>query len=215
MKIDLHTLGAPLWRAISDVPGWPDAPKSVRFRRMVPVLLPCLAVAALMSWSVAVHEPYVAEVRASNQDLLALENELTDLRMRYSEQQANDLTSQTLDASRLLLASPEDAAPLLRALRTDFESLGWNAVFQTFDVATEGLDPAAQIMFAPARAKLSPTAGNGAPFSQLLRVLDLFSSQGKRIDLTRLGIQADELGRTTVDVNLRLACRATHEKAAQ
>jgi hypothetical protein len=56
--------------------------------------------------------------------------------------------------------------------------------------------------------------GNPAPFSTLLGVFNQISLGNKRIDLTRLGVRADEPGKLEVELNLRIACRAPHEKTS-
>jgi len=88
---------------------------------------------------------------------------------------------------------------------------GFRAYF-TFSISSGS--NADGFVFASARARLVPVKGNPAAFASLLGVFDQISAANKRIDLTRLGVRADEPGKLEVELNLRIACRVPREKAS-
>jgi len=215
LKTKLITFWLACWHFLTEVPGWPDAPKWMRWRRALPLLLPCVAIFGLMIWNAALREPQIRAARAARQPLFALEEEIASLRLNCSEDQATELTAKSAKVSDMLLGGPAELAPLLQTFKKEALSRNWDANFQAGDASAETPAPDAQVVFLPVRAKLSSAAGNAGSFSALLALLERYSSTGKRIDLTRLAIRADEQGRYAVELNLRLACRRPHEKTAQ
>ena len=215
MKNKLINLGLVCWHFLTDVPGWPDAPKWMRWRRALPILIPCSAILVLVFWSVAVRDPQIRAARAAHQPLFALEEEIAALRLKCSEQQATELATKSAAVADLLLREPAELGPWLHTLKQEAVNRKWEANFQAGDASAETPDAADQVIFLPVRGRLASTADNPASFSALLALLDRYSSTGKRIDLTRLAIRADEQGRYAVELNLRLACRRPHEKTAQ
>lgn len=214
MKNSLIRFFTTIWLVLSEVPGWPDAPFTVRLRRVAPIILAVVAMATLVTWKKGWREPEVQSVRAAHAPLVALEEEVASLRLACSDQQAVELTEHAKVAGTTLLESTEDVAVFLRQLRDQIRAQGWDAVFQAYDSSISNAGTTEGIEFASARARLVPVSGNPAPFSSLLGVFDQISAANKRIDLTRLGIRADEPGKLEVELNLRVACRLPHEKAS-
>lgn len=115
------------------------------------------------------------------------------------------------------LLSPHqlELAPLLRSLKKEAADRGWEATFYPGELSTEVAGPGSKIAYQPVRGKLTPAAGHAEAYASLLALLERFSTAGKRIDLMRLAIRADENRWQSVEVNLRLACSPAHEKTAQ
>jgi len=216
LKISPPKFVSALWLLLSEVPGWPDAPPAMRFRRALPVIAPLAAMLLLGGWTWAVRNPRIHTERAAHQPLLALEDEIAGLRVDCSDQQAADLATRSAQTARLLLDAKTELKPLLHSLKEEAAKRQWNGSFLVGEAP--GNTPASDdaVIFLPARGKLTPAAGlNAGAFPSLLAVIEQFSSLEKRIDLTRLAIRADEQGRYAVELNLRLACQRTHEKTAQ
>ncbi len=204
-----------LWLLLTEVPGWSDAPLSVRLRRTVPIVIPCAGIAILLVWSLAWHNPRVQKLRAAHAPLLALEAELESLQLASSEQQTVELTAQAELLSHQLLQTPQELAPFLRTLKKEAADRGWNASFQPGELLIESMEPGVDIAYQPVRVKLVPAVSHAEAYASLLTLLERFSTAGKRIDLMRLAIRADENRWQSVEANLRLACRVTHEKSPQ
>ena len=215
MKTKLITFWLICWNLLTEVPGWPDAPQWMRWRRALPIVAPCAAILGLVIWNAAFRDPHIRAERAAHQPLFALEEVIAALRLNCSEQQATELATKSAKVGDLLLGSPAELGPLLQTFKREATKRNWEANFQAGDASAETPDAAAQVIFLPVRGKLASSAGNPGSFPALLALLDGYSSTGKRIDLTRLAIRADEQGRYAVELNLRLACRRIHEKTAQ
>lgn len=205
MKTELKRCIQTAWQIVTEVPGWPDAPSRVRLQRAAPVLLPALLLAGLIGWTLLALTPDAVATRGQLQPLLSLEQEISTLQLACSEQEVQEIAERAAVASRLLLANADELAPLLKSLKKTANDFGWNATL----VATDGTvdEPASdsQVTFLPVRGKLVPTAGNTDPFSSLLALFERFSSVGKRIDLMRLVVRADDHRWQSVEINLRLA----------
>ena len=80
MKTKFITFGLACWHFLTEVPGWPDAPKWMRWRRALPLLVPCVAILLLLLWNVALRDPQIRAERAAHQPLFSLEEEIADLR---------------------------------------------------------------------------------------------------------------------------------------
>jgi hypothetical protein len=215
MKTDLRRVFSGLGQVLTEVPGWPDAPRWMRVRRLLPVLLPCLGALGLFCWDAAFREPVRAAERAAHAHLFALESDMADLRLRWSEQQAGDLATRAEEARGLLLDGPAVAPPWLRAFGESLGAQGWEVSFQIYDAQTRESGAPAGPGFVPALVRLKPAAARPEPLRPILQLLEQFSSSGKRIDLTRLVIRADEPGRPSLEINLRVAFRSPDEKTAQ
>ncbi len=198
-----------------EVPGWPDAPRNLRVRRALPILVPCVAILLLLGWNHGVRDPHIASVRASHADLHALESDIAALRLSYSEAQASDLTRHATRAAALLVEEPRKSSPTLQNLHATSVERGWEGNYVTGDASGEPENPDAVVRYLPVRAKLTPAAPGPAAFPSLLALLEQFSTGEKRIDLTRLAVRADEQGRYTAEVNLRLACSLSHAQVSQ
>jgi hypothetical protein len=197
----LRTYGS----ALTEVPGWPDAPVSARVRRAMPVMIPCLGMLLILIWTLAIHAPRVRAQHAALQPLLILESSISKLRLAFSEQQAAEIAERAAGASQLLLESPAEVPTFLRSLKKEAADRGWDA---NFFVADSTEDPPAQdavIGYLPVRAKLTPNPGKTDPFPSLLALLERLSTSGKRIDLVRLAVRADEHRWHLVEINFRLA----------
>jgi hypothetical protein len=200
------------WLMLTEVPGWPDAPAWARFRRALPVLLPVVGMALLTVWHVAIHAPRVRTETARSLPLIALEDEIAMLQIACSEQQVTELAERASAASRLLLDSPADVGSFLRGLKKEAADRGFDASLVSSDISGEPVPEGAVVAYIPVRGKLTPVAGNAEPFTQLLSLLDRFNSSGKRIDLMRVAVRADEHKWQAVEVNFRLVCPIAHEK---
>jgi hypothetical protein len=201
-----------LWLMLTDVPGWPDAPLWARLRRASPVLLPCLGMLALAVWHFGIHAPRVRAELQAVQPLLALEAEIASLQLAGSEQQVADLAERAEIASRLLFDSNEDVAPFLRSLKKEAADRGFDATFIRSEDPGEPPPAEAVIAFVPVRGRLTPLAANTDPFGTLLALLERLNTTGKRIDLMRLSIRADEQKWQAIEMNFRLVAPVVHEK---
>ena len=214
MKTRFFDVFVKIWLVLSEVPGWPDAPLTVRLRRVAPILVALTGVLVLVGWKHGWQGPAERAIRASHAPLVALDDEINSLRLVCSDQQAMDVAAQAEAATAVLLDSPDDVPALLREVREKLRAQGWDAVFQAFDTVTDLPATNGEVQFVAARAELVPLAGNPAPFQTLLGVFDQISAANERIDLTRLGVRADEPGKLRVEMNFRIACRVPHEKAS-
>ena len=215
MKIKIVNFGRDCWQTLTEVPGWPDAPRAVRVRRVLPLVIPCVAMLLLLGWNRGVRDPQRAKEEAAYQALLAQEKEVDMLRLTCSEKQAADLALHADQVARLVLNDPHEIGAVLQGLKREAAERHWEGIFQAADLSTGAPSPATQLTFLPARAKLTSTTGNSEAFSSLLALFERFSAAEKRIDLTRMEIRADEQGRYTVELNLRLIGRSPHEKITQ
>lgn len=215
MKTKLINFGLACWHLLTEVPGWPDAPKWMRWRRALPIVLPCVSILGLVIWNAALRAPKIQAERAAHQPLFSLEEEIAALRLNCSEQQAAELAAKSAAVADLLLRTPAELGPLLQLFKKEAAERNWEGNFQAGDASAETPEADAQVIFLPVRGRLASPAGSTGSFPALLALLERYSSTGKRIDLTRLAIRADEQGRYAVELNLRLACRRPHEKTAQ
>lgn len=215
MKTKLLNLGRNGWHMLTDVPGWPDAPRRVRIRRTLPLVIPCLAILLLLGWNTLVRDPRIERERFSRRALLAQHHEIESLKLSCSEQQAAELSVQAEKTAKLVLNDAKELGPVLQDLKKEAADRHWDGNFIASDPTGAEVSPATQLVFLPARAKLSSAAGNTDAFLALLALFERFSTSEKRIDLTRMGIRADEQGRYTVELNLRLVARSPHEKTPQ
>lgn len=218
MKTEVSRPLATFWQALSEVPGWPDAPMGVRLRRLWPLVLPLMGCAALVAWTVFVREPVRREVRAAHAELVALEDETEQLRQALSDQTATDVTAQAASARSLLLETPSALQERLQAFAVKARTAGWEATFQTYGLAEDEsvAGEGAPFVFAPARVHLEPRPDNSDRFSSLVATLQALAAVPGRIEITRMTVRADQPGVPVVDVNLRAACRPpAHEKIAE
>ncbi|HEY4246102.1 MAG TPA: hypothetical protein VGM64_04545 [Lacunisphaera sp.] len=215
MKTKLIELGHDCWQMLTEVPGWPDAPKKIRVRRAIPILLPCVLIALLMGWNSVIRDPAIRTERASQRALLDQEKELDALRLGVSDQQAAELSERAAQAGKQILKGATDLPPILDNFKKMANERHWEGNFQASDLSTEARQSAGPLNSYAVRAKLTAVPGDPDAFSALIALLDEFSSSEKRIDLTRLSIRADEQGRYTAELNLRLVGRNLDEKTAQ
>ena len=203
------------WLMLTEVPGWPDAPWWPRLRRALPVVIPCAGMLLMAVWHFAFHAPRVRVETAEVLPLLALEDEVSMLQIASSDQQVAELAERAAAATRLLLASREEAGAFLRGLKKEASDRGFESTFVSSDVSSEPIGEATLVSYVPVRGKLTPVPANTDPFGSLLALLDRFASLGKRIDLMRMAIRADEQKWQTIEVNFRLVCPVVNEKTPQ
>lgn len=215
MKDKLKAVLRTPWLLLTEVPGWVDAPFSARLGRAFPIVFPAAATGLLLLWSFAWQAPQIRATRETLAPLSSLAQEITTLQLVFSEQQTVELAERASVASRLLLSRPADLAPFLSSLNKEAVSRGWESQLQAGDLSGEAAVAGGAIAYLPVRGKLTPGNGNAETFASLLAVLERFSTAGKRIDLMRLSIRADENRWQSVEVNLRLACPVAHEKTPQ
>jgi len=204
-----------VWTILTEVPGWPDAPRKLRIKRLIPIALPAAVMLLLVLWSLAWRAPRIRAERVAHQPVMALEEEVTNLRLTYSEQQASEIAAHADEASHILLSDPNQLPATLEKLKEAARTFGWEATLNATAAPTPPAPTEAQIYFLPSRGKLVPIAGNAQPFSSLLACLEKLPSSDQWIDLIRLTLRADEQGRHTVEIYLRSACRVPNEKAPQ
>jgi hypothetical protein len=200
------------WLLLTEVPGWPDAPVWARMKRATPVLLPCAGMLCLAVWYFAIHAPRVRAEMEAALPLVALEDEIAMLQLATSEQQVAELSERAGTASRLLLESPAEAGAFLKGLKKEAADRGFEATFTSTDGSNDAVPEGSVVTYIPVRGKLTPGPGNTEPFINLLALLERFASSGKRIDLMRLAVRADEQKWQTIELNFRLVCPVVHEK---
>ncbi len=217
MKSELARRFRAAWHALTEIPGWPDAPRSARLRRFLPILLPCLGLLALAGWWFLAEAPARRGLRLAHEPLLELEREVSGLRIRLSDQEAAEGAGRAREAADRLLADPGEAPRRLGEIRERFAALGWDATFQTFEAEPGNEPEAGPAAFGSLTVlgRLAPTAGGDAAFRGLIAATEHVFAAGKRIDLTRLAIRADDQGRQSVEMNLRIAHRLPDEEAPQ
>ena len=202
------------WLVLTEVPGWPDAPAWPRFRRTLPVLLPCAAMIALLVWNFWIHGPRVRTEGQALAPLVALESEIISLRMS-SDQELAALDEQAAQARRTLIDGENEPSAFLRTLKKEAADRGWEVSFHVGESVEEPAAEGAPVAYVPVRARLKPVAGNPDTYGSLQALLERFSSSTKRIDLMRLAIRADEKRWQSVELNLRLARPVNHAQAPQ
>jgi hypothetical protein len=215
LKNNIKTFLLLLWSITTEVPGWPDAPMKLRVRRLIPIVAPLVAMLLVFLWTVAWRNPHIRAAREQHRPVIALESEVTSLRLLYSEQQTAEISNQSKEASRALLENPDELPALVDKLKTAARSFEWDANLTPSAAPTPPSPTEAQIYFLPVRGKLSSLNSNSEPFASLLAYLEKLPSADKWIDLTRMSLRADDQGRLNVEVLLRAACQVPHEKTAQ
>lgn len=205
MKNKLRNLALDCWHILTEVPGWPDAPRQLRLRRLLPAVVPVAAMLLLFLWNRTWNMPRIQNERTTFQPLLALEQEVADLQLAGSDAKAAEAATRASEAGNMLLSQPKQFVPTLDELTRTARAKGWDATFQALPPAPP--QPDALLQYVTARGKLAPTPGNAQSFSTLLVLLEQFSSPNRSIDLTRLTVRADEQGRLTAEVFLRAGCR--------
>lgn len=215
MKTELPRPLLKVWHMFTEVPGWPDAPARVRVWRLFPLALPCFMVAGLLCWRWFVHETEVARTRAYFGDVIALQDELSALRLACSEQEAADLALAAAQARTLLAGGPDAAVARLEALRAASATLGWDLRFQTFDV--DGGDGSVNdgVRFLPAVGKLDPAIPAPDALANLVRITELVFRDPIRMDLVRLQIRATDTGPGSVEMGLRIGTSVAHEEGTE
>jgi hypothetical protein len=200
------------WRILTEVPGWPDAPRKLRIRRLVPVVAPLAAMALLFLWNLTWNFPHIQAAKADQQPLLVLQQEVADLKLASSELHATDVAARAAQVGRALLPEPDQLASVFDTLKENARIRNWDATFHSIPDSGTPPPTVPQVSFALARGKLAPASGNTEPFPSLLAFLDQLSASGPWIDLTRLTLHAGEKGRLTAEIYFRAGCRVTHEK---
>lgn len=214
MKNNLKFLEG-FWRILTEVPGWPDAPRKLRIRRLIPIAVPLVAMALLTLWNLAWNQPRIQAERTAHQPLLALEQEVADLQLAVTDSRATEVATRAIETGRILLQEPKQLFPILETLKNNARANAWVATFHQITGSPTAPPIEAQMCFIPVRGKLAPAAGNTLPFPSLLAYLEQLSTAAKWIDLTRLTLRADEQGRLSAEVNLRVASRVSHEKTSE
>ena len=214
MKNKVVNLGRNFWQMLTEVPGWPDAPKKIRIRRSLPIVIPCALMLLIVLWNKGVRDPYILGERAANQALIDEQKEVESLSLAVSEEQAGELSARMALAEKQTIADSKALAPLLDRMKRQAADKLWTGNFQPSNLSAtdEAPAPDSLVFFLPARAKITASEGNKEAFVSLLALLDQFSSAEKRIDLTQLGIRADEQGRYTADLSFRFVGRTPHAK---
>ena len=199
---------------LTEVPGWPDAPRKVRVRRSLPIVIPFALILLILLWNKGVRDPYIAAERASHQALLDQQREIEGLSLTISEEKAGELAIRTARAEKQVVGGAKDLVPVLDNMKRQAAEKGWEGNFQPSNLSSTDDVPAtdALVVYLPARAKITAAESNKDAFVSLLGLLDQFSMAEKRIDLTQLGIRADEQGRYTAELGFRFVGRTPHAK---
>ncbi|HEU5078637.1 MAG TPA: hypothetical protein VFT72_05460 [Opitutaceae bacterium] len=212
MKTKLHSYLHVCWYVLTEVPGWPDAPRRARFLRAMPIVLPLVLIALAIGWRIFVYSPDRYKIDEALRPLLKLERQVSDLEIVNSDQQVAQLNEQAVAASRLLIESPEAVPPMLKELKSRARNAGWDATFQRPEAGETPTDSEAAVSFITVRGRLRPLAVNADPFASLVTLLEQVSLGEKRIDLTRVAIRADDTRWQAVELSLRFAYPAAHAK---
>lgn len=199
------------WLLLTEVPGWPDAPWWPRLRRTLPIVIPCMALCGIATWTYGIRGPRFQTEVAEVQPLVSLEAEITAQQLT-SEREVAELGERVAATTRTLLAGPQELSPFLKGLKKEAKDRGWDATFVASDVSLDTPAEGAAVTYLPVRGKLAVSPGNTEQFSSLLALLERFSVLGKRIDLMRVAIRADDQKWHAVELNLRLASPVIHEK---
>lgn len=207
MKNKLRHFALDCWHILTEVPGWPDAPRALRLRRLLPVVVPVAAMLLLILWAYVWYQPRIHAERTTYQPLLALEQEVATLQLASTDTHAGEVAARAVEVSQLLLPDSKQLLPVLNEFAQIARANNWDAVFHPLPVPTAPPAPGAILFFATARGKLVPAAANAQPFASLLVLLEQFSPPNRSIDLTRLSIRADEQGKQTAEVFLRAGCQ--------
>jgi hypothetical protein len=215
LKTKLRKLLPTVWKSLTDVPGWPDAPVSLRLRRSLPFVLPLLATGLLLTWYFGYALPRRRELHATHAPLLQLEREVASLHQAFSEQQVAEIAVREADLVRILPADAKAVREILRTIEQEAQRLGWEVAFSAPTVSDNGGRKEQGVGEVPVRLRLKPAAANVEPFATLLNVMDQLSAQTRRIGLMRLAISADEGRWQTVEVGLRFTVPLSHAQAAQ
>jgi hypothetical protein len=215
LKTELKLRALAFWQVLSEVPGYPDAPRALRIRRVLPVALPLAGMTLLALWSFAWVEPQRNSARRGQAPIIALAREVAELQSMATEEEAVAIAKQAAEAANAVLEKPDEIGAQAAAFQAFAAKHGWEASVQTLPPPSEPPAPGGQITFIGARARLKPSVAQNEAFASLLTLLEQLSSQPKRIDLTRLVVRADEGGRHSVEMNLRWACRYRHEKVSE
>lgn len=200
------------WRILTEVPGWPDAPAWVRMRRAMPVVLPCMLMVLLLDWNILYQGPRVREQNAVLKPLQGAEDESSSLRLICAEQTMSEVALKADEAAAQLIATPEELPTLLRTLKKDASDQGWEATFTASDAGNNPPPANAMVGYLPVRAKLAPKPENAEPFTSFSALMNRFSATGKRIDLIRLAVRADERRWHLVELNFRVGYPLFHAK---
>lgn len=215
MKTKIRSYLHVCWYVLTEVPGWPDAPRRARLMRAMPIVLPVVLIVVAICWRIFVYSPSRYKLDQDLRPLLQLEREVSDLEIVNSDQQVAQLTEQASTASRLLIENPEAVPALLKDWKTRTRNAGWDASFARGESGEDPSAPTTEISFVQVRARLKPLAVNADPYASLVTLLEQLSTGEKRIDLTRVALRADDTRWQAVELTLRLACPAIHEKTPQ
>jgi hypothetical protein len=207
LKNKFLSLGLAGWHILTEVPGWPDAPRQLRLRRLLPVVIPVAAMLLLFLWNEVWIHPRIQSARTAFQPLLALEQEVAEMRLAGSDDKATEAAARAAEAGRMLLSEPKQIIPVLNEFTRAALANGWVATFQALPAPAASHAVDTPMQFVSARGKLVPSASNAQAFASLLILLGQFSPANRSVDLTRLSIRADEQGRQTVEIFLRVGCR--------
>ncbi|WP_404423135.1 hypothetical protein [Nibricoccus sp. IMCC34717] len=201
------------WLVLTEVPGWPNAPWPHRLRRLLPVLVPVIALISLAAWLYAIHLPQRNREAAAAAPLLALEAEVSSLALKISDSQASTLAATAAAARNRLVNDVDQRQRLLATLQQQATAAGWSVTFQAGD--TPVVLNSRHFGSTSVRAVFKPAPENQRPLASLLTFLEGLTQSPKRIDLIRLSIRADELGWHSVEAGLLLAVPNPNEKVAQ
>lgn len=214
MKNKLQKLLWLLWQTATDVPGWPNAPILRRIRHSVPVVLPTAVVIALVVWIYAVQIPSINRARQHAADVIALDDEVAQLRMACSDQQAAEIDEKARQAQRRLVQGSDELNEVMAWLRTEAKNAGWVLNLTKAEV-TPYPEDAPIFQLQGVRADLRPRPENTARLASLVSLMERMSTGRVRIDLTHTAIRVDEGGWHPVELGLRVARVLPHEKVAQ
>jgi hypothetical protein len=159
----------------------------------------------LSLWNQVWTRPRIQSVRTQYQPLLSLEQEVADLQLGGNDDKAAEAASRAAEAGHMLLPEPKQIGILINEFTRSALTSGWEATFQALPAPAPAADM--PMSFITVRGKLVPTTGNAQAFASLLAFLSQFSPANRSVDLTRLSIRADEQGRQTAEVSLRVGCR--------
>jgi hypothetical protein len=212
LKIESAKLFRRGWSLLTEVPGWPNAPIAVRWRRALPIALPAVGMLVLTGWKFAISNPGVERELASRQPLIGLEAKVAGLRISCTTRAATDLRDRASGAAGALMDGAQDLDGRLAELGRNASAQGWEATFQGVGNRGNQAPAATYVGCVPEKANFRPAAGNPHAWDTLLLILDRLSVPEQPIDLTSLTIRADEEGHISVDAGLRVLYLIADEK---
>ncbi len=200
-----------LWAALTEVPGWPDAPYLLRLRHALPVLLPVALICGGLAFHFGSLQPHSKAVRRDLAPARALETEIEALNQSGSATQQEEL--KRLHASRLAatLTTDTERSELAQEIRSLALRQGWAA--KPSWLANDTAAPLSPLSEQTLRLRFELPVANTSPFPSFLSLLATLAEQPKALQHRSLRIRADDTGWNQVEAHYTALFRSPHEQA--